>query len=97
MNRLRNILVAAVVTHATVFSQTNLQSLINAASRGDTILVTPGTYHGNLVLDKPLALRGLGNPVVRGDSSGIVITIAADSCTVQGFTIERSGDNLMHE
>ncbi|HET6271855.1 MAG TPA: nitrous oxide reductase family maturation protein NosD [Bacteroidota bacterium] len=97
MNRLRNILVAAVVTHATVFSQTNLQSLINGASRGDTILVTPGTYHGNLVLDKPLVLRGLGNPVVRGDSSGIVITIAADSCTVEGFTIERSGDNLMHE
>jgi nitrous oxidase accessory protein len=91
------LVVACFAIHATGYPENNLQSLINAAGRGDTVLVSPGRYDGNITVDKPLTLLGLHNPLLRGDSAGIVITITADSCRVEGFSIERSGDNLMHE
>lgn len=75
----------------------DLPSAIRSASPGDTILVRPGTYAGNLLLDKQVVLIGTGSPVVRGDGRGSVITITADSCTVRGFVIEHSGGMLVNE
>lgn len=43
----------------------DLPSAIRSASPGDTILVRPGTYAGNLLLDKQVVLIGTGSPVVR--------------------------------
>ena len=57
----------------------------------------PGIYQGNLVLDKPLVLEGVGRPVIRGDGKGSVITATADRCTIRGFRIERSGPMLVEE
>ena len=75
----------------------NLQSQINAARRGDTIFVDSGIYHGNLAVDKKLTLLGRDWPVIRGDGSGSVITITADSCALKGFVIEHCGRMLVHE
>ncbi len=65
-----------------------------AARPGDTILVSPGLYREKLVIDKPLVLRGIDHPTIRGDGKGSVITITADRCTVRGFRIEQSGLRL---
>lgn len=86
-----------LVPAATLAAESVLQARIAAASPGDTVRVPPGVYSGNIVLDRRIAFIGEGRPILRGDSAGIVLTLLADSCTVEGFIVERSGDDLMRE
>jgi nitrous oxidase accessory protein len=74
-----------------------LQNLVDSARPGDTIFVAPGVYQGNVILNKRVALIGIGAPVVRGDDRGSVVTITADSCTVKGLIIEHCGPMLVEE
>jgi nitrous oxidase accessory protein len=78
-------------------SHTNLQTLVNAAQRGDTIFVPAGIYEGNLVIDKKLALIGRDQPVIRGEGNGSVVLITADSCVFKGFVVEHCGQMLVNE
>ena len=81
-----------------LFAQQNiLQQRVTNAQPGDTITVTSGLYEGNLLLDKKLVVRGVGEPVIRGDGTGSCFVITADSCEISGFLIERSGNDLMAE
>jgi nitrous oxidase accessory protein len=75
----------------------DLAARIEAASPGDTIIVDGGVHRGNLHLSRKIALIGLDNPVLAGDGSGSVVTIDADSCTISGFIIRRSGSRLVEE
>ncbi len=70
---------------------------IRRAAPGDTIRVEAGTYDGNLVIDKQLALEGTGRPVIRGDGRGSVVTVTADGCALSGFVVEHSGPMLVDE
>lgn len=98
MNRRITIVSFFALVVATAFSQTNnLQERIQRARPGDTVVVVPGVYAGNLVLDKRLILIGVDKPVIRGEGKGSCITILVDSCVVAGFVIERSGNELMAE
>lgn len=98
MNRRITIVSFFALVVATAFSQTNnLQERIQRARPGDTLVVAPGVYAGNLVLDKRLTLIGVDKPVIRGEGKGSCITILVDSCVVSGFVIERSGNDLMAE
>jgi len=74
-----------------------IQEKIASARPGDTIVILGGTYLGNLVIDKRVSLLGLNSPVVCGEGVGSVVTFAADSCTLKGFTIEHSGTMLVNE
>lgn len=76
---------------------TSLQTLINAAARGDTIFISAGIYDGNLVIDKKLALIGRDWPVIRGEGTGSAVLLEADSCVLKGFIVEHSGKMLVHE
>ena len=63
-----------------------------AAERGDTVLVRPGHYpeHG-LLIDKPLTLRGEGFPVLDGGQAGQILTVTADSVTIEGLALRHVG------
>jgi nitrous oxidase accessory protein len=74
-----------------------LQSAVAAAQAGDIIQVFAGTYEGQIVLDRPLHLEGLGKPLLRGPGRGSVLTVLADQCTIRGFVIEHSGKDLQAE
>ena len=74
-----------------------VREAIAAAAPGDTIRVEPGTYAGNLVLDKRLTLEGSGKPVIHGDGRGSVITVKAEGCTIRGLVLEHSGGMLVEE
>jgi nitrous oxidase accessory protein len=78
-------------------SHLTLQSAVAAAQAGDTIQVSGGTYEGQIVLDRPLQLEGVGKPILRGPGRGSVLTVLADHCTIRGFVVERSGKDLQSE
>ena len=64
---------------------------IAAAAPHDLIRVRGGVYREDLIVDKPLAIRGEGRPVLFGTGAGSVVTILANGCELSGLTIEGSG------
>ena len=47
----------------TISPGVEIQAAIDAASPGDTILVNPGTYYGNIIVYKPgLTIKSTGVP-----------------------------------
>ena len=74
-----------------------LAEAIAAAEPGDTIEVTGGVFHGNLVVDKTLTLIGLDGATLDAGNKGTVLRIEAPDSTVRGFTVRNSGDSLDRE
>lgn len=68
----------------------SIQAAINGANPGELILVGAGTYHENVVVDKPLILRGIGMPVVDCEGNGSTITLSADEIVLDGFMVTNS-------
>jgi nitrous oxidase accessory protein len=58
---------------------------------GGTLTVQPGVYRGNLVIDKPVTVEGVGHATLQGDSTGTVLTIRAAGTVVRDLMIEGSG------
>lgn len=70
----------------------SIQTALQRAQEGDTIYVHEGVYaEGNLAIDKPLALIGIGYPVLDGQHNCELITITASDVLVRGFTLRNSG------
>ncbi|MFC5070308.1 nitrous oxide reductase family maturation protein NosD [Kitasatospora cinereorecta] len=61
----------------------SIQSAVDAASPGDTVIILPGTYRESVLITKPgLTLRGIGNrTVITPAATG---TRAADACATEG-------------
>lgn len=68
-----------------------LQILIDRARPGDRIEIPPGTYDGDLVVDKAVVLVGVGRPLLRGSGTGSVIRVRAESAVIQGLDIDGRG------
>ena len=80
---------AAVIEGRPDTSQASpLQARIDAAPSGSTVEVGPGTYRGDLVLDRPVRLVGRGRPLLLGSGAGSVVRIRADGVTVEGFDVD---------
>ncbi|OMH34016.1 copper-binding protein [Motiliproteus sp. MSK22-1] len=72
----------------------HLQEVLNEAAEGDQILVTPGLYKGNFIIDKPLTLSGQPGTIIDGQGLGNAITLKAEGITVSDLRIQNWGDNL---
>lgn len=68
-----------------------LQEQIDRSNPGDRIVIRGGTYDGDLIIDKPLVLTGIGRPLLRGSGHGSVVRIRANSVVVEGFDIDGLG------
>ncbi len=74
-----------------------IQSAVDAAQPGDTILVQAGTYRENIYIDKLINLKGVGWPVIDGGSKpGNVDTVKFASLgenagRIEGFVITGGG------
>jgi nitrous oxidase accessory protein len=65
-----------------------LQARLDAAAPGATVEVEPGTYRGDLYLDRPVRLVGRGRPRLMGSGKGSVVRIRAPDVSVEGFDID---------
>jgi len=70
-----------------------LQAAIDAARPGDVIELPRGTWHGPVVIDKALTLRGKGG-VIEGGGKGTVIRVEAAHVLLDGLVVRGSGKNL---
>ena len=72
-----------------------LQARVDAAPPGAVIEVAPGTYQGDLYLDRPIELVGRGRPRLVGSGRGSVVRVRAPGVRVEGFDIDgRGGGDL---
>jgi nitrous oxidase accessory protein len=71
-----------------------LQARVDAAAPGSTLVVGPGEYRGDLILDRPLHLVGRGRPRLVASGAGSVVRVRADGVIFEGFDIDggRGGD-----
>jgi len=73
-----------------------IQEAINAADEGDTVLVYPGTYYENVIVNKTLTVKsqsGAENTIVctpDSETGKSVFEITADDVELTGFTIKDS-------
>ncbi|MRR30560.1 hypothetical protein EG834_09620, partial [bacterium] len=69
---------------------TTIQEAIDAASAGDTINVTSGTYilTETLRVNKDVTLVGIDHPLIQVSGTGYKISMTAAGATLQGFWIE---------
>ncbi|MFZ4642043.1 MAG: nitrous oxide reductase family maturation protein NosD [Phycisphaerales bacterium] len=80
-----------------VFGSVDISQLISAAKAGDTVLVPTGVYRGEIRIDKPLKLIGVGRPTLDGGGNGDIITITAPDVEIRGFRICGTGIDLDKE
>jgi nitrous oxidase accessory protein len=76
---------------------TSLAEAVATAAPGATIEVRGGTYPGNLVIDQPLRLIGVDQPVIDGGGEGSLLTIRGVDAEVSGFVLRATGENLDRE
>ncbi len=70
----------------------SLQSLVDAASPGDTIMLKPAIYTGPVVIAKNrLVIDGNGKAVIDGMGISSVLFIEADSVEIKNCTLRNSG------
>jgi nitrous oxidase accessory protein len=75
-----------------------IQEAIAKASDGDTISVLPGTYYGNLTLDKDhIILEGKGKPIIQGEEKGNAVFIKGEHCVLRGFVVRGGGRDLTND
>ena len=74
----------------------SIQQGIDRAAAGDTVLVSEGTYRqGNIIINKPVVLKGINYPVLDGEKKYELISIKSPNVTVEGFLIRNSGHSSM--
>lgn len=72
-----------------------LQRLIDAAPSGAAVEIGPGTYVGDLIIDRPVRLIGRGRPLLVGSRAGSVVRVRAANVIIEGFDIDgRAGGDL---
>ncbi|MDP1675623.1 MAG: nitrous oxide reductase family maturation protein NosD [Bacteroidota bacterium] len=87
----------AVIFVQSLIAQQTIQTLIEQAQPGDTVIVDGGRYCEDIVIAKSIHLIGKQSPVIYGTGKGSIVTILAPWCTVSGFVIEHSGNMLVNE
>ena len=68
---------------------TTIQGAVEAAQPGDTILIAPGTYVENVVVNKPLTITaGSPQPTVQAaDSSKDVFAVTSSGVRIEGLNV----------
>ena len=76
-------------------SYQTIQAAVDAASAGNTIIVSDGTYTENVVIGKSLTLKAASGaaPVIDAGNKGPGIKVTANNVRVEGFTLQNAASN----
>ena len=75
-----------------------IQQALESAGSGDTIIVFAGLYkEKSLIIKKPVYLKGIGFPILDGETKYEIIKIQSNNVTVEGFKLVNSGISGMYE
>ncbi|WP_042422413.1 nitrous oxide reductase family maturation protein NosD [Comamonas granuli] len=85
---------AALAATLAVRPGEDLAAAVRAAAPGDVIEIARGHYRANLLIDKPLTLRGIDRPTISGGNQGDTIRVTAPDVVIEGLIVRDSGDNL---
>ena len=71
---------------------------IKIAKDFDTIIIQKGTYREyNIIVDKPLTIKGENYPVIDGELKGEIITVTSDNVTLDGLYIINVGTSYTED
>ncbi len=86
---------AAQSTIIHVYEGQSIQAAVDAANPGDIIFVGPGSYTENVIVDKPVSIKGAGaaRTTVQSPNGNTVFRVVASDVTISGLTI-RGADNV---
>lgn len=100
----RAIAVAAVLAGLIAWSATEaaaqllpLQTRIDAAPRGSTVLVEGGVHQGPIRIRGPLRVIARPGAIIDGAGRGSVVTIEGDEVLFRGFIVRNSGREVTEE
>jgi nitrous oxidase accessory protein len=71
-----------------------LAAVLGQADDGDRLVLAPGHYRANLVIDKSIVLTGGPGSVINGGGEGDVIRVRAPDVVIHGLQLQGSGYNL---
>ncbi len=72
--------------------QSSIKETIAIASSNDTLLVQKGTYKEfEILVDKPLVIKGIDHPIIDGEKKGEIFRIQSDGVTLDGLSIINVG------
>jgi len=74
-----------------------LGAMVAAASAGDTLYLTAGTYRGPVTIDRTLTVVSEGDAIIDGQGSGTVLLVTAPNVTLRHIVIRNSGISLTRE
>lgn len=71
---------------------TSIKGAIAKANPLDTILLKDGIYReSDILIDKPLTIKGSRNAIIDGRKKGYIFKINSDSVTIKGITLKNVG------
>ncbi len=91
------LMLAAQAATLTVQPGGDLAEAVRQASPGDVVEVKRGMYRVNLLIDKPLTLRGLDRPTLSGGNEGDTIRVTSPDVVIEGLIVRDSGDSLKNQ
>lgn len=75
-----------------------LRQAVQLSAPHDTILLHSGVYkEGNIVINKPICLIGIGNPLLDGENKHELLTITGSNIVVKGICFANSGHSSMSD
>lgn len=92
-----NLLAAAIIN--VPGDSATIQSAVDAAVPGDTIMIASGNYYENVIIYKKLTMIGASTLGTRINGSGVgdVVRITADSVTIRNCSMTNGGDERLYE
>ena len=77
---------------------TSLRRAVELAGNNDTILLGKGVYkEGNIIINKPIHLIGIGQPVLDGEHKYEILTVSANGIIIKGIHFKNSGYSSMND
>jgi len=70
----------------------SIQLQVDSARPGDVILVGNGVFYENLIINKSVILRSIGDTVIDGQDNGSTLKLAADGVILEGLKIKNSSN-----